>query len=66
MDIKAKIPWALVIGTAGVTVAGAFNGTPIMGIESVILGGSALVTSILTRQETAKKKLDPELAMKLR
>ena len=46
MNIKNKISWALVIGTAGFTVAGAFNGTVIMGIASVILGGSAIVTSL--------------------
>jgi hypothetical protein len=58
---------ALVIGTAGFTVADAFNGTVIMGIASVILGGSAIVTSLLVRQEIDKrKKLNPELAMELR
>jgi hypothetical protein len=67
MNIKNKIPWALVIGTAGFTVAGAFNGTVIMGIASVILGGSAMVTSLLARQEIDKrKKLNPELAIELR
>ena len=66
MNIKNKIPWALVTGTAGVTITGAFNGTAIMGITSVILGGSAMVAALLVRQEIEKKKLKPELAMQLR
>ena len=66
MNIKNKIPWTLVIGTAGVTIAGAFNGTPIMGIASVIMGGSAMMTALLVRQEIEKKKLNPKLAMELR
>jgi len=66
MNIKNKIPWTLVIGTAGVTIAGAFNGTVIMGIASVIMGGSAMMTALLVRQEIEKKKLNPKLAMELR
>ena len=54
------------MGTAGVTIAGAFNGTAIMGIASVILGGSAMVTALLVRQEIEKKRLKPEVAMELR
>ena len=66
MNIKNKIPWTLVIGTVGVTVAGAFNGTAIMGIASVIMGGSAMVTALLVRQVIEKKRLSPKLAMELR
>ena len=57
MNIKNKIPWTLVMGTAGITIAGAFNGTAIMGIASVILGGLAMVTALLVRQEIEKKRL---------
>jgi hypothetical protein len=66
MNIKNKIPWTLVMGTAGVTIAGAFNGTAIMGIASVIMGGSAMATALLVRQEIEKKRLNPKLAMELR
>ena len=66
MNIKNKIPWTLVIGTAGVTIAGAFNGIAIMGIASVIMGGSAMMTALLVRQEIEKKRLNPKLAMELR
>jgi hypothetical protein len=66
MNIKNKIPWTLVIGTAGVTIVGALNGTAIMGIASVIMGGSAMTTALLLRQEIAKKRLNPKLAVELR
>ena len=66
MNIKNKIPWTLAIGTAGVTIAGAFNGTAIMGIASVIMGGSAMVTALLVIQGIEKKRLNPKLAMELR
>ena len=66
MNIKNKIPWTLVMGTAGVTIAGAFNGTAIMGIASVIMGGAAMATALLLRQEIEKKRLNPKLAMELR
>jgi hypothetical protein len=56
----------LVMGTAGVTIAGAFNGTAIMGIASVIMGGAAMATALLVRQEIEKKRLNPKLAMELR
>ena len=66
MNIKNKIPWTLVIGTAGVTIAGALNGAAIMGIASVIMGGSAMMTALLLRQEIEKKRLNPKLAVELR
>ena len=66
MNIKNKIPWTLVIGTAGVTIAGAFNGTAIMGIASVIMGEAAMVTALLVRQGIEEKRLNPKLAMELR
>jgi hypothetical protein len=66
MKIKNKIPWALVMGTLGVTMTGASNGTVMLGIASVILGGSAMVTALLARQQTEKVKLKPELVLELR
>ena len=33
--INNKIPWGLAIGTLGVTITGAFNGTAILGLASI-------------------------------
>ena len=63
--INNKIPWGMAIGTLGVTIAGAFNGTAILGLTSVTCGALALVTALL-KQQIQKKKLRPELAMELK
>ncbi|MFL6411741.1 MAG: hypothetical protein ACJ71K_10950 [Nitrososphaeraceae archaeon] len=57
-----KIPWGLAIGT----IAGAFNGTTLLGLASVTCGALALVTTLFARQQIEKKKLRPELAMGLK
>ena len=56
----------LAIGTLGVTIAGAFNGTAILGLVSITGGAIALVTALLARQQIKKTKLNPELAVKLK
>jgi hypothetical protein len=64
--INNKLPWGLAIGTLGVTIAGAFNGTAILGLVSITVGALALVTALLARQQMEKTKLNPELAVKLK
>jgi len=64
--INNKIPWGLARGTLSVTLAGALNGTAVLGLASVTGGALALVTALLARQQMDKKKLKPELAMKLK
>ena len=64
--INNKLPWGLAIGTLGVTIAGAFNGTAILGLVSITGGVLALVTALLARQQMEKTKLNPELAVKLK
>jgi hypothetical protein len=64
--INNKLPWGLAVGTLGVTIAGAFDGTALLGVTSVTCGALALVTALLARQQIEKKKLRPELAMGLK
>jgi hypothetical protein len=64
--INNKIPWGLAIGTLGVTIAGAFNVTAILGLASITGGALALVTALFARQQMDKKKLKLELAVKLK
>jgi hypothetical protein len=64
--VNNKIPWGLAIGTLGVTIAGAFNGTAIIELSSITGGALALVIALLTRQQMEKAKLNPELAVKLK
>jgi hypothetical protein len=64
--VNNKIPWGLAIGTLGVTIAGAFNDTAILGLTSVTCGALALVTALFARQQIEKKKFKPELVMGLK
>jgi hypothetical protein len=66
MKINNKIPWGLATGTLGVTVAGIFDGTAILGMASIIGGALALVMVLLAKQQIEKKKLKPELMLELR
>lgn len=58
--------WSLALAAEGVTATGAINGWPIMGVVSVILGGTAITMALLLRQQAGKIKLTPKLAMELR
>jgi hypothetical protein len=64
--INNKIPWGLAIGTLGVTIVGTFYGTAILGLASLTGGALALITALFARQQMEKKKLKPELAVKLK
>jgi hypothetical protein len=66
MKVNNKIPWGLATGALGITTVGIFNGTAMLGMGSFVVGALALVTTLLARQQLEKKKLKPELALKLR
>jgi hypothetical protein len=66
MKINNKIPWGLAMGTLGITIAGAFNGTAMLGLVSTIGGALALMTALLAKQQIEKKRLKPELALELK
>ena len=66
MKINNKIPWGLATGTLGITIAGVFNGTAMLGIASITGGALALLTALFAKQQSEKKKLKPELMLELR
>ena len=66
MKINNKIPWGLATGTLGITIAGIFDGTVMLGMASIVGGALALVTALLAKQQIEKKKLKPELMLELR
>jgi hypothetical protein len=51
MKVNNKIPRGLATGALGITTAGIFNGTAMLGIGSVVVGALALVTTLLARQQ---------------
>jgi hypothetical protein len=66
MKIHNKIPWGLATGTLGITIAGVFDGTAMLGIASITGGALALLTALFAKQQIEKKKLKPELTLELR
>jgi asparagine N-glycosylation enzyme membrane subunit Stt3 len=66
MKINNKISWGLATGALCITIAGAFNGTALLGLVSITAGALALVTALLAKQQIEKKKLKPELALELK
>jgi hypothetical protein len=66
MNIQRKIVWSLALAAEGVAETGAISGWPIMGVVSVIVGGTAITMALLLRQQAEKIKLSPKLAMELR
>ena len=66
MEVNKKIPWGLATGTLGITIAGMFDGTAILGMASIIGGALSLVMALLTKQQIEKKELKPELMLELR
>ena len=56
----------MAIGTLGITIVGAFNDAALLGLASITGGALALVTALLAKQQIEKKRLKPELAMKLK
>ena len=55
MKMNNKIPWGLAIGTLGLTIAGAFNGTTLLGLAGTTGGALALVTALLAKQQIEKR-----------
>ena len=66
MDVNKKILWGLATGTLGITIAGMFDGTAMLGMASIKGGALAPVMALLTKQQIEKKKLKPELMLELR
>lgn len=64
--INNIIPWGLAMGTLGITIAGAFDSTALLGLASITGGALALMTALLARQQIEKKKLKPALALELK
>ena len=44
----------MAIGTLGITIVGAFNGTATIGLASIAGGALAFVTALLARQQMEK------------
>ena len=54
------------VGTCGITGLGVIDGSQIFAIASVALGGAAMVSALIVRNQIKIKQLDKKLAIKMR
>ncbi|MDQ3977582.1 MAG: hypothetical protein M3264_13750 [Thermoproteota archaeon] len=66
MNFVKNITYGLVGGTYGITGLGVIDGSQIFAIASVALGGAAMVSALIVRNQTKIKQLDKKLAIKMR
>jgi hypothetical protein len=66
MNFIKNITYGFVGGTYGVTVFGVLDGGQIFAIASVALGGAAMVSALIVRNQIKIMKLDKKLAIKMR
>jgi hypothetical protein len=60
-----KITCGLITATFGATTLGTVNGQRETAVASVVLGGAAMIASLITRQNVQRMTLSPEVAMEL-
>ena len=58
--------FGFVSGTYGITGLGVIDGSQIFAIASVALGGAAMVSALIVRNQLKRKHLDKKLAIKMR
>jgi hypothetical protein len=66
MNFIKNITYGLVGGTYGISGLGVLDGGQIFAIASVALGGAAMVSALIVRNQRRRKQLDKELAIKIR
>jgi hypothetical protein len=66
MNFRKNISYGLVGGTFGVTGLGVVDGGQVFAIASIALGGVAMVSALIVRNQIKRKKLDKKLAIEMR
>jgi hypothetical protein len=66
MNFVKNITYGLVGGTYGITGLGVIDGSQIFAIASVALGGAAMVSVLIVRNQIKLIKLDTKVAIKMR
>ncbi len=66
MKLIKNITYGLVGGTYGISGLGMIDGSQIFAIASVALGGAAMVSALIVRNQIRRKQLNKELAIKIR
>ena len=66
MNLIKNITYGLIGGTYGVTGLGLSNGGQIFAIASMALGGAAMVSALIVRNQMKLKELNKKIAIELR
>jgi hypothetical protein len=66
MNFIKNISYGLVGGTFGVTGLGVVDGGQVFAIASIALGGVAMVSALIVRNQIKRKELDKKLAIEMR
>ena len=66
MNFIKNMTFGFVSGTYGITGLGVIDGSQIFAIASVALGGAAMVSALIVRNQLKRKHLDKKLAIKMR
>jgi hypothetical protein len=66
MNFIKNIGYGFAGGTFGITSLGVVDGGQIFAIASVALGGAAMVSALIVRNQIKRKELDKKIAIELR
>ena len=66
MNLIKNISYGFVGGTFGITGLGVVDGGQIFAITSIALGGAAMVSALIVRNQIKRNELDKKVAIELR
>jgi hypothetical protein len=66
MNFIKNITFGFIGGTYVITGLGMIDGGQIFAIASVALGGAAMVSALIVRNQIKRKQLDKKIAIKMR
>ena len=66
MNFIKNISYGFAGGTFGITGLGVVDGGQIFAIASIALGGAAMVSALIIRNQIKRKELDKKIAIELR
>jgi hypothetical protein len=66
MNFIKNVTFGFIGGTYGITGIGMIDGGQIFAIASVALGGAAMVSALILRNQIKRKRLDKELVIYMR
>jgi hypothetical protein len=66
MNFIKNLSYGFASGTFGITGLGVVDGGQLFAIASIALGGAAMVSALIVRNQIKRKELDKKIAIELR